>query len=131
MICCFFLAEVRVTIAGRDLRPTAVFDTYWRFAAARQQVYEARLAERRRRGRLTRSWPRTGLPTATGHADRVSQFLITQVCYRGDQSWDEVFFRTLLFKIFNRVSTWRLLTQELGAVTWAATTSPPMTAVLE
>jgi hypothetical protein len=36
--------------AGRDLRPTAVFDTYWRFAAARQQVYEARLVSERRRG---------------------------------------------------------------------------------
>ena len=38
--------------------------------------------------------------------------------YRGDLSWDEVFFRVLLFKIFNRVTTWRLLTQQLGQVTW-------------
>ena len=30
-------------VAGRRLRPTTVFDTYWRFAAARQQVYQARL----------------------------------------------------------------------------------------
>lgn len=51
-------------------------------------------------------------------ADRVSQFLITQACYRGDQSWEEVFFRTLLFKIFNRISTWRLLSRQLGQVSW-------------
>ena len=96
-----------------------MFDTYWRFAAARQQVYEARLADE--------APPWTADPILAAHrftncyraSDRVSQFLITQVCYRGDQSWDEVFFRTLLFKIFNRVSTWGLLTQELGPVTWA------------
>jgi len=107
-----------ITIGGRELRPTAVYDTYWRFAAARQKVYEARLADE--------APPWTGDPILAAHrftncyraADRVSQFLISQVSYRGNQSWDEVFFRTLLFKIFNRVPTWRLLTGELGEVAW-------------
>jgi hypothetical protein len=40
------------------------------------------------------------------------------VSYRGNQSWDEVFFRTLLFKIFNRIPTWRRLTEQLGELTW-------------
>jgi hypothetical protein len=70
--------------------------------------------------------PRTSDPILAAHrftncyraADRVSQFLITQVSYRGDQSWREVFFRTILFKIFNRISTWRLLAGETGEVTW-------------
>lgn len=90
----------------------------WRFAAARQQVYEARLADE--------APPWTSDPILAAHrftncyraADRVSQFLITQVSYRGNQSWDEVFFRTLLFKVFNRVPTWRLLTGQLGEVAW-------------
>jgi hypothetical protein len=96
-----------------------VFDTYWRFAAARHQIYEARLAGQ--------APPWTGDPILSAHrftncyraADRVSQFLITQVSYRGDQDWAEVFFRTLLFKIFNRVSTWQLLADRLGDITWA------------
>jgi hypothetical protein len=108
----------RVSIGGRDLYPTQVFDTYWRFAASRQQVYEARLTGQ--------APPWTSDPILAAHrftncyraADRVSQFLITQVCYRGDQSWDEVFFRTVLFKIFNRVSTWRQLVGRVGEVTW-------------
>ena len=108
-----------IRIAGRELHPTPVFDTYWRFAAARQQIYEARIA--------SQAPPWTGDPILTAHrftncyraSDRVSQYLITQVSYHGDQGWEEVFFRTLLFKIFNRVSTWRLLTGQLGAVTWA------------
>ncbi|MFE1947112.1 hypothetical protein [Streptomyces massasporeus] len=36
-------APETVWVAGRELRPTPVYDTYWRFAAARQAVYEARL----------------------------------------------------------------------------------------
>jgi len=42
-------------------------------------------------------------------SDRVSQYLIRRVIYEGDQSEEEVFFRTLLFKIFNRIETWEIL----------------------
>jgi hypothetical protein len=108
-----------VRVAGRELHPTAVFDTYWRFAAARHEIYESRLAGH--------APPWTRDPILSAHrftncyraADRVSQFLIAQVSYRGDQDWKEVFFRTLLFKIFNRVSTWQLLISQLGVITWA------------
>ncbi|WP_246144358.1 nucleotide kinase domain-containing protein [Actinacidiphila oryziradicis] len=107
-----------VQVAGRTLRPSAVFDTYWRFAAARQAVYEARLAGRPQ--------PWTDDPILSRHrftncyraADRVSQVLIGEVVYRGSQDWEEAFFRTLLFKIFNKASTWQLLTGALGEVRW-------------
>jgi hypothetical protein len=107
-----------VRVAGRDLQPTPVFDTYWRFAAARQAVYEARLAGQDR--------PWTHDPILAAHrftncyraADRVSQALIGDVIYRGPQEWEEVFFRTLLFKVFNKESTWQLLNRELGEVRW-------------
>ncbi|MET8724061.1 nucleotide kinase domain-containing protein [Streptomyces misionensis] len=107
-----------VRIGGRELQPTPVFDTYWRFASARQAVYEARLAGR------TQPW--TDDPILAGHrftncyraADRVSQVVISDVIYQGPQEWEEVFFRTLLFKIFNKESTWELLSRELGEVRW-------------
>lgn len=107
-----------VRIAGRDLHPSAVFDTYWHFAAGRQAIYESRLAGERP--------PWTPDPILAAHrftncyraADRVSQYLITQVSYKGDQSWEEVFFRTILFKFFNRISTWQLLIARLGEVRW-------------
>ncbi|GIH89895.1 hypothetical protein Psi01_05250 [Planobispora siamensis] len=106
-----------VRIAGRTLHPTPVFDTYWRFAAARQQVYLARLGE---------APPAPSDPVLAQHrftncfraADRVSQYLIGQVSYRGDQQWREVFFRTVLFKVFNKIPTWQLLEEHLGEVTW-------------
>lgn len=107
-----------IAVAGRVLRPTAVFDTYWRFAAERQAIYEARLSGRPR--------PWTDDPVLAVHrftncyraADRVSQYLIGQVLYRGSQDPVEVVFRTMLFKFFNRIQTWELLTAEVDEPTW-------------
>jgi hypothetical protein len=47
-------------------------------------------------------------------ADRVSQYLIRHVIYRGDPSPTEVTFRILLFKLFNKVETWELLESTFG-----------------
>jgi hypothetical protein len=107
-----------IHVAGRSLSPTPVFDTYWRFAASRQAIYLARVAGQ--------PGPWTTDPVLRQHrftncyraADRVSQFVISQVCYSGDQTPDEVFFRTLLFKLFNRTSTWQLLQESLGDLRW-------------
>jgi len=51
-------------------------------------------------------------------SDRVSQYLIRNVIYKGDLSLLEVVFRTLLFKIFNRIETWETLTAALGLISW-------------
>lgn len=107
-----------IRVAGRTLAPTPVFDTYWLFAAERQAIYQARVSGQ--------PGPWTSDPVLLRHrftncyraADRVSQFLIRQVSYRGSQELDEVAFRTLLFKMFNRVSTWQLLEAALGEISW-------------
>ena len=108
----------RIVISGRRLGPTPVFETYWRFAVARQALYEARL-----QGEAA---PWTSDPILRRHrftncyraADRVSQFLISQVIYQGSQEPDEVMFRTLLFKVFNRIRTWQRLEAAVGEVSW-------------
>ena len=51
-------------------------------------------------------------------SDRVSQYLIRNVIYQGDQSPQEVFFRTVLFKLFNKIETWDLLQAKLGQITY-------------
>lgn len=93
-----------------------VFESYWRFAAERHRVYEQRL-----QGRPA---PWTSDPVLSGYrftnvfraADRVSQFLIRDVIYQGDRKADEVVFRILLFKLFNKIETWHLLRAEFGEV---------------
>lgn len=107
-----------ITVAGRRLAPTVVFDTYWRFAAARQAIYFSRL-----QGSPP---PWTSDPILLQYrftncyraADRVSQHLIRDVIYAGDQQWEEVFFRTVLFKLFNRSSTWERFRSAVGQPTW-------------
>jgi len=95
-----------IMVADRRLRPTLVFDTYWRFAAKRQEVYQSRL--RGDAGPWTAD-PILGTYRFTNcfrAADRVSQYLIKEVIYRGNQDADEVLFRILLFRFFNRIATW-------------------------
>lgn len=107
-----------IVIAGRTLAPSRVFDTYWYFASARQEAYEAR-QERQ-------SGPWTADPILQKHrftncyraADRVSQYLIRSVAYSGSQDPGELAFRILLFKLFNRISTWELLESNLGPPSW-------------
>lgn len=99
---------------------TIVFDTYWRFAAERLGVYLRRL------GGAAAPW--TDDPVLSAYrftnafriADRVSQYLVREVQYRDDRSQapDEVFFRTILFKTFNRVATWELLEAQHGPISW-------------
>jgi len=49
-------------------------------------------------------------------SDRVSQYLIKNIIYHGDQSPEEVFFRIFLFKTFNKIETWKLLKANLGEI---------------
>lgn len=114
------MSQAEVVIGGRRLRTTPVFDTYWRFAAERQAMYEARL-----RGE---AGPWTSDPILSEHrftncfraADRVSQYLIGSVIYRGDQAPSEVVFRILLLKLFNKVTTWELLRDTVGDPSWSS-----------
>ncbi|MFA6312599.1 MAG: nucleotide kinase domain-containing protein [Sterolibacterium sp.] len=100
-------------------KPTVVYDTYWKFAAERQEIFFKRLSG------LQPHW--TDDPILQAHkftnayraSDRVSQFLIQKVIYEGDQSPAEVFFRTLLFKLFNKIETWNLLESKLGTITFS------------
>lgn len=110
-------------VGGASLRPaqpTIVYDTYWRFAVARQEVFYRRV------GGCVAPWTqdpilsRYKFTNAYRASDRVSQYLIRHVIYKGVQLPQEVFFRTILFKIFNRIETWRLLEAAVGEVTYSS-----------
>ena len=51
----------------------------------------------------------------------MSQYLIKRVIYcdnRNELDLDDVFFRILLFKLFNKIATWEMLTGQLGELAW-------------
>ena len=95
-----------------------VHDSYWRFAAERQRIFF-----KRARG-AARPWTDDPVlsiykfTNAYRASDRVSQYLIRRVIYRDDLpcSPREVFFRVILFKLFNKIETWEMLERSLGAV---------------
>jgi hypothetical protein len=100
------------------VKPTIVFNTYWRFAAERQKIFFKKLKNA--------PIPWTDDPIISTYkftntyraSDRVSQYLIRNVIYRDDlpSSPNEVFFRVILFKIFNKIETWLLLENKLGSI---------------
>jgi hypothetical protein len=118
---------------GCDLAPTAwvrmptlkassVLDEYWRFAAERQRVFYARLAGLPgpwTSDPILRQYRFTNVYRAT---DRVSQFLIKNVIYEGDRTAEETFFRTILFKLFNKIDTWVLLEKVFGSIEFGSFT---------
>lgn len=105
-----FQAFVRLAPA----EPTSVFDTYWRFAAERQGIFFRRIAGELppwTKDRVLAAYRFTNVYRAS---DRVTQFLIKEVIYKGDQNLENAFFRIILFKLFNRIETWELLREQLG-----------------
>jgi 5-hmdU DNA kinase, helical domain len=99
--------------------PTIVFDTFWNFAARRQDIYFRRLANTPEPWSTDPILARYRFTNAYRALDRVSQYLIGSVAYRGSEEIEEVFFRVLLFKIFNRIETWEMLCSEVGWPTWS------------
>ena len=114
-------ASDSIAIAGRHLRPTPVFDTYWHFAARRQRVYLSRLYDEPppwSDDPILREYRFTNVFRA---ADRVSQYLLRRVIYHENapSEPEDVIFRVLLFKLFNKITTWKHLERELGEISWA------------
>ncbi len=95
-------------------KPTAVFDSYWRFAAERQRVFFSRMEGKPAPWSSDPILNEYKFTNAYRASDRVSQYLIKNVIYTGSNNPNDLFFRILLFKLFNKIETWRLLESQLG-----------------
>ena len=103
-----------------EVKVTELYDAWWRFADERQRIYYRRL-----RGESP-PWTSNSIiaeyrfTNAFRVIDRVSQYLIKNVIFGEGQSQspDEVVFRILLFKLFNRIETWEVLKDRLGVLTF-------------
>ena len=97
-----------------------VYESYWRFAAERQEIFFRRVRAEPRPWTTDAVLGTYKFTNAYRASDRVSQYLIRHVIYRSDlpNSPDEVFFRILLFKLFNKIETWELLESAFGSITF-------------
>lgn len=99
-------------------KTTPAFDTYWKFAAERQSIFFRRIVGDN--GDITSDYilKTYKFTNAYRASDRVSQYLIRHIIYEGCKSEEEVFFRILLFKTFNKIETWKLLENAVGEVSY-------------
>lgn len=103
----------RVAKRSRPI-PSEIYSVLWKFAFERHRIYLRRLAGK--------DYPWTNDPVLTEYkftnafraADRVSQYLIELIYSDPDASEDTLFLRTLLFKIFNKIDTWKRIVGNLG-----------------
>ena len=95
---------------------TELFRVYWAFAAERQRIFF-----RRYQNQIP---PWTSDPILSKYkftnvyraSDRVSQYLIRNVIYGKKYDNEDLFFRVLLFKIFNKIQTWEILESKVGEI---------------
>ncbi len=112
--------QVPVFILTKKIKPklSVVFNTYWKFAAERQNIFFNRYSGESfpwTKDKILYQYKFTNVYRAT---DRVSQYLIKNVIYKGSQKPEEVFFRLMLFKTFNRISTWEVLKSEFSKISF-------------
>lgn len=94
-----------------------VYATYWKFAAERQNIFYNRINNEL-------NWTNDEIlakhkfTNAYRASDRVSQYLIKNVIYNHSQEPCEILFRIMLFKTFNKIETWELLTKRIGKLTY-------------
>jgi len=98
------------------IKPSIAYDTYWRFAYERQQVFFNRLNDVGSVITNDDIIQKYKFTNVFRSCDRVSQFLIKNVIYQDQYSARDIFLRIILFKLFNKIDTWKLIEEKFGAV---------------
>ena len=95
-----------------------IYNLYWYFACERQNIFL------KKKNGEPAPWTNDEILQEFKFCnsyrvnDRVSQYLLKNVIYNGKKYTDaDMIFRIILFKLFNKESTWELLENEIGDIT--------------
>lgn len=109
-----------------------IYDLYWYFAYERQNVFM-----KKKSGEVA-PWTEDLILQKYKFCnsyrvnDRVSQYLLKNVIYNGKKySEEDTLFRIVLFKLFNKESTWELLEERVGEICLATFNIKKYSKVLE
>lgn len=94
-----------------------VYDKYWIFANKRFEIYLQRLSNPIGPWTNDKILSTNKFTNVFRASDRVSQYLI-KLQYEDDACSKDVFFKTILFKIFNKIETYEYLLDELGSISY-------------
>ncbi|WP_371377436.1 nucleotide kinase domain-containing protein [Sporomusa aerivorans] len=100
-------------------KPTMVYDTYWKFAEKRQDVFFNRIENKPLPWTEDKIIQKYKFTNAYRASDRVSQYLIKNVIYcKNYYSPEDQCFRILFFKLFNKIETWEYMENALGEISY-------------
>ncbi len=109
-----------------------VYDLYWYFACERQKIFWKKLNGEESPWTNDEILQEYKFCNSYRVNDRVSQYLLKNVIYNGKKYSDEdIVFRIILFKLFNKESTWELLLNNFGDVTLKTFSMKKYSKVLE
>jgi hypothetical protein len=92
-----------------------VYELYWQFAAKRQKVFEARVAGGNAPWSDDRILQEYKFCNVFRAADRVSQYMISDVVYaEDDSSPEDRLFQIVAFRTFSNIQTWKSVSLALG-----------------
>lgn len=95
-----------------------VYDLYWYFACERQNIFWKKLNNEPSPWTDDKILQTYKFCNSYRVNDRVSQYLLKNVIYNGKKYLDkDMLFRILIFKLFNKESTWELLIDNFGDIT--------------
>lgn len=94
-----------------------VYDLYWYFACERQNIFIKKLNGEKAPWTSDTILQEYKFCNSYRVNDRVSQYLIKNVIYNSKKySKEDTIFRIILFKLFNKESTWELLEKTIGDI---------------
>lgn len=120
-----------ITCLRNNPPTTEIFETFWKYASERQAIFFRRLHRSPMPWTDDATLMRHKFTNCFRASDRVSQYLIQNVLYKGAQNPREVFFRTLVFKLFNKIETWEFLQANVGAIETSSFSVNRYSAVLD
>lgn len=97
-----------------------IYDMYWHFAYERQEIFVKKLKGENSPWTDDLILREYKFCNAYRVNDRVSQYLLKKVIYNGKKYSDrDMLFRIILFKLFNKETTWEILENKFGDITLA------------
>ncbi len=111
-------AGLQIHVPAKPPTPRGDFYVaYWTLAAERQRVFEARLRGEPGPWTADSILRRYKFCNSFRASDRVSQYLIQRVIHgTANANVRDTIFRTILFRLFSRPSTWELIESEADSV---------------
>ena len=99
----------------KALTKSTAYDDYWFFAASRHQRFlDSQHFTRANTDPILDEYKFTNCYRVL---DRTSQFLVKNISSNNIYDAPNIFFRTLIFKLFNKIETWQSLESRLGDIT--------------